>query len=351
MKAEHAFSQAWRVFREASRTHASCLHERAYRFAGRRVRLQVVGDLLADLMHLPFAHLQEDHVPSGTADLTISLWDQASLSHPAALDAGEGEWPSFRKSADGRFALSRLSHSLSCLDREEAQIVGFVNDARCLSLYERGRPLHVPLSIWHADRGVPLIHAGLVSQRGMGLLFAGSAGVGKTTTALSCLCAGFDYLGDDLVGLETASEIILGHSLYGSSLVDPRSLRWFSPICGHSTQGSHADEEKQLAFLTEIFAARMQRVCEIRAVVLLRLPRDSCQRPEVHPASKAEALLALAPSSLLIGVLSPGVSGFEALARLVESVPLYWLDPGSDVERIPAEVGRLIDLVGGRPGG
>jgi hypothetical protein len=302
-------------------------------------------------MHRPFAHLQEDPDPSRTADLTISLWDQADVTRPVALDAGGAESPSFRKSADGRFAFSRLSHSLSCLDREEARIVGFVDDARCLSLYERGRPLHVPLSIWHADRGVPLIHAGLVSQRGMGLLFAGSAGAGKTTAALSCLCAGFDYLGDDLVGLETASEVFLGHSLYGSSFVDPRSFRWFSPICGHSIQGGHAGEEKQLAFLTEIFAARMQRVCEIRAVVLLRLPRDSCQRPDVHPASKAEALLALAPSSLLIGVLSPGVSGFEALARLVESVPCYWLEPGSDVGRIPSEVGRLIGLVGGQPGG
>jgi hypothetical protein len=246
--------------------------------------------------------------------------------------------------------LSRLAHSLSCLDREEAQIVGFVDDARCLSLYERGRPLHVPLSMWHTDRGVPLIHAGLVSQRGVGLLLAGAAGAGKTTFALGCLCAGFDFLGDDLVGLETTAEIFLGHSLYGSSFVDSRALRWFSPLCGHAIQGDHAGEEKQLTFLTEIFPTRMQRVCEIRAVVLLRVPRDSRQRAEIHPASKAEALLALAPSSLLLGELSSGRQGFEVLARLVESVPLYWLESSSDVECNPRQAERLIGLVGERSG-
>ncbi len=351
MKPEHAFSQVEEHFHEARRAHADRLHERSYVFGGHRVRVEIVGDRLAALMHRPFAHLQEDPDPSRTADLTISLWDQADVTRPVALDAGGAESPSFRESADGRFAFSRLSHSLSCLDRHEERIVGFTDDARRVSLYERGRPLHVPLSIWYADRGIPLIHAGLVSQRGLGLLLAGSAGAGKTTTALGCLCAGFDYLGDDLVGLQVASEVSLGHSLYGSSFVDPRSLRWFPPIRGHATQSGQADEEKQLAFPTEIFPTRMQRVCEIRAVVLLRRPRGSRQHPEVSPASKAEALLALAPSSLLVGALSPGVSGFEALARLVESVPGYWLEPGSDVERIPEEVGRLIALIGARPGG
>ena len=49
---------------------------------------------------------------------------------------------------------------------------------------------------------VLVLHAGFVANPGHGVLFAGKAGAGKTTAALSCVWAGFDYLGDDYVGIK-----------------------------------------------------------------------------------------------------------------------------------------------------
>ena len=65
--------------------------------------------------------------------------------------------------------------------------------------------------------------------------------------------------------------------------------------------------------------------------------------PRIRPASKGEALLALAPTSLLqIPSPSRGVKGFNNLAQLAEQVPSYHLELGSDVRSIPRLVGEIV---------
>jgi hypothetical protein len=60
-----------------------------------------------------------------------------------------------------------------------------------------------------------------------------------------------------------------------------------------------------------------------------------------RPASQAEALLALAPSSVMF---LPGASArsLDKLGKLVECVPCYWLELGRDVDRIPDAVRRMM---------
>ena len=83
-----------------------------------------------------------------------------------------------------------------------------------LSLYERGKPFRVLLSVWLHDRGVQVVHAALVARGDRGVLLPGRGGAGKTTSALTCLLAGFRYLGDDYVGLEGPVDgSFRGHSL------------------------------------------------------------------------------------------------------------------------------------------
>jgi hypothetical protein len=61
----------------------------------------------------------------------------------------------------------------------------------------------------------------------------------------------------------------------------------------------------------------------------------------LRPTSKIDALLALAPSTLLMMPL-PEVAQFEMLARLVQSVPTYRLDLGTDLETIPRAIEPIL---------
>jgi hypothetical protein len=66
-------------------------------------------------------------------------------------------------------------------------------------------------------------------------------------------------------------------------------------------------------------------------------------KSKFRPASKGEALLAFGPSSMLqIPNRGLGVVGFNRLAQLVERIPCYWLEVGSDLASIPHRVDDLL---------
>jgi hypothetical protein len=195
--------------------------------------------------------------------------------------------------------------------------------------------------VWHFDYDAPIIHAALVSKADKGVLFAGNSGAGKTTSALSCLAAGFKYLSEDQVALEHSVDgVFTGHSLYNSTYVEEGHLTHFPSLAAHTIAGVYPDEEKFLIFLASLFDSRMESNTRISAVVLPRIVK--CSGSRIRPASKAEALLTLAPSSLIVGMLSSGLSGFKKLARLVEHVPSYALELGPNVNDIPVRVDEIL---------
>lgn len=336
-----------RRFAQAKRLHPQAFHDSCYVLAGHCVHMRIVGGRLAEYMDLPFAHLRSESVHLPVPSLTIELWDQAetSISCPIGLARDDLDLhPHLKRSVNERYASYQLQHSLVCLDRVSGLIAGHVSNADELSLYERGRPLHVPLSLWHKNQDMPLMHAGLVSKNGRGVLLAGAGGSGKSTSAVMCAYAGFDYLSDDLVGLELSADgRFVGHSLYNSTFMDPDHLKRFSQLERHAIRGAYSFEKKNLVLLSQIASLKFARSCLIHSVVLPRV----LHRPRsiLLQASKGETLLALAPSSLLVGERSHGMEGFNKLARLVERVPCYWLELGSALDEIPGVLEGLLSEV------
>jgi hypothetical protein len=158
--------------------------------------------------------------------------------------------------------------------------------------------------------------------------------------ALSCLRAGFRYLGDDWIGLdELSGGSLVGHSLYSTARLDPRQLARFPLLADTAVETDDPFDDKWLIPLLDVFPERLESAAEIRALALPRVV--DADRSRICPASRSEALLRLAPSSLLM-FLSPAASGLERMARLVQQVPSYWLELGRDVSTIPARVDELL---------
>jgi len=334
------------AFADAKRLHPRGFHDSSYVLAGQRMHMRIVGRKLAEFMDLPFAHLRADsHLP--ISSLAIELWDQLETDVPCQIGLMRDDLdlhPNLRRSPDGRYASYQLQHSSVCLDRVSGLMMGWVSNAADLSLYERGRPLHVPLSLWHKNHGMPLMHAGLVSKNGRGLLLVGPGGSGKSTSAIMCAYAGFDYLSDDLVGLELSVDGgFIGHSLYNSTFMEPNHLKRFSQLEGQAIRGKYSFEKKHLVLLSQIASLRFARNCRIHAIVLPRV----LHRPTsvLCRASKGETLMALAPSSLLMGERSYGLQGFEKLSQLVEQVPCYRLELGGTLDEIPRVLEGLLSEV------
>lgn len=344
---EHRHDRMRDAYAQAARRCPDRIHETWYSFGGRAVRARIVGNRLAERLALPFAHLRCRKTDPSGARLTIDLWDELETGVPAGMDVQPVVGvSSFSASRDGRFATSVLQHSIAHFDRQEEHILGVALEADRLSLYECGRPLHVPLSLWYNDRDVPLVHAGLISHNGDGILLAGPSGAGKTTSALSCLAAGFRYLADDLAGLELLADgSAWGHSIYGSAFVDQETLRRLPSLNQHAIPGKYGCEDKQLVFVSRVNPSRLMGKTRVRAIGLVRVA-DSGQT-RVRPAKKGDSLLSMVRSALQSGVLSPGRRGFELLGCLSDNVPAFWLELGRDVEGIPRCIRELLADTGG----
>lgn len=324
------------AFKRAKCTWSDRIHETCYSFGGYAVRMRIIGDRLAALLALPFTHLRCQASDPSHPRLTIDLWDQLETGITAQIDVTPdrlGLSSRFSTSEDERFVTSVLRHSITSFDRQGEHIVGVALDADRLSLYECGRPLHVPLSLWYNDRDVPLVHAALVSLEGEGILLAGPGGTGKTTSSLSCIAAGFHYLADDLAGLEILADgESWGHSVYGSAFVDEETFHRLPTLSEHAIPGKYSYEDKHLVFISQVGPMELMSKTRIRAVVLVRI--TDADRTRVRPATKGESLLTMARSTLQSGVLSSGRRGFELLGCLSDNVPSFCLELGSNSDDI-----------------
>lgn len=338
----HQFNSA---FQEAWNRNPDLRHERWFTFADLPCRSRVVGDGLAEDVFRAFSHLRMDAAGQQPA-LTIDVWDEkASGVGVPGLEPGDdlSAWGELFASEDERTVVYARAQTRTALDRVNRHIVGWVGRHDHLTQYEVARPLYAPLLLWHEDQKVRAIHAGLVSRNGNGVLFGGPGGSGKSTTALTCLKAGWEYLADDYVGLKAMPDgSFLGYSLYCSIHLEPKHFKKFPYLEPHAIPGRLPREDKTLVLLSEVLPGELSRSTRIRAVALPIV--TNAPKPRIRPATKVESLLRLAPSSLLMLPHSAaGAHEFEELSHFLENTPTYWLELGQNVEEIPLRIAEILD--------
>jgi hypothetical protein len=339
-----AFANMHAAFAQAASAHPSELREFFYVLAGHPVRVRILGSQLAENFDRPFSHLRAN-AQLTSPKLTIELWDD-NKTRREPMDPHQPWHETTVMSQDGRFLGQRLPHTFSCLDRAAGHIVGCIGWHERIFIYERAKPLARLLLNWHNDRNVPIIHTALVARSNNGVLVAGKSGSGKSTSSLACIIGGFDYLSDDYTGLQLRRDgAFVGHSLYNSVFLNTNHLEWFGELAPYAIRGRLPHEEKSAVLLSQVLPQRLARAVPIRALVTARVTNGSATR--LQRASKGEALLALGPSSLLqVQRRSFGVSGFARLAEVVERIPCFRMELGSDLSSIPQCIHDLLSQVG-----
>jgi hypothetical protein len=296
------------------------------------------------------AHLETGEPVTGKAQLTVDLWDENVTDIPCPDNAKGDELGqtsviglrrrvALTRTPDGRFIRYQHEGCTTWLDRDAEHIVGWRAWRNCVCMDEYADPISLLLYAWYSDQGVHVIHAGLVSQDGQGILFAGPSWSGKSTSALSCLCAGFDYLGDDRVGLQSVNNgSFVGYSIYNSTQLQSDHLANFPLLSPYALPGDQ-DNDRVLIHIAQVFPSQLKCTATIRVLVLPRIIKAI--KPGIQAASRGRALIALAPSAMLMPFY-PKADFFYKLAQLVEKVPAYWLDLPRDPEEIPALVQQIL---------
>lgn len=343
------FERARDVFRQIWNRETVTRRESRHVICGEEARIRIAGEVLARHILAPLAHLALP-VERAAKRLTIDLWDEREVGEPglpAAERHAEGKtWTLgdgiFAASPDGRFVSHQLRGSIVWLDRRAEQIVGWFADGDDLSLHQRGKPLQMLLALWASDRGLQAVHAGLVARDGVGVLVPARSGSGKSTVALTCLGAGYTYLGDDWIGVGAAADgSLVGHGLYSSTSLEAEHAARFPLLLPHAIPPTDVSERKSLVLLSPLFGERLGSSARVCALALPRIVdrEDTSWR---H-ASKGEAILMLAPSAVFAMRPRAGREGVERLAEIVRRLPAYWLEIGRDLDDIPRQMDAILE--------
>ena len=306
------------------------------------MRLRFAGEALHDALTPAFEHLTAS--AASAPDLTAHLFDSAGTGVAAPPPAWEpdafgrrGEIAGYN---DARFrtVFQQGSDVLLMYDRERREAVYWIEDHAKVPYWERSFPLRTVFHWWLEERPLQPVHAAAVGLPDGGVLIAGRSGSGKSTSALACLDSELLFAGDDyvLTGTGPAPHV---HSLYGTAKLEPENLARFPRLAAGVVNGGRLDREKALLFPNLFAPEKLSRGFPLRALLVQRITG----RPETRlgRATAAEAFLALGPTTLCH---LPGGEG-AALAKisaLVRRVPVYALEAGTDLARIPETILGLL---------
>lgn len=360
-KLQEAPQTIWRemqsCFRTACEAHPEETCDRSFRIAGLPVLMVFSGRELCTLFTRALFHLQVESFASDEKPLRIELWDErvSSVARPFGdLRDGFAETEMFAdgilvESPNGTLRAHQNERMCVLLQFEEARAVGWVRSAAELSLFEVGKPLQPILFAWYVRHGVQPVHGGLVARGDSGVLIGGAGGSGKSTTALACAMAGFSYLADDYTGLPAArGTAYRGYSLYASLWLEESHSKRFASIQQHRIEGEMIGEIKLPFALHEACPGRMAVSCGIRAIVLPRI--EHREKSELRAATATEAMLKLAPSSVLQLPFIDASSSLQRIAQLIRGVPCFWLDLGTDLAGIAPCVDQALRIAGAERG-
>ena len=330
------FEATWAAFASVSGAPWQAVH----RIGGRTVRIEGKGTALSVALLPALAHLALDAGDATAApppDLVVRTWDLASgRVGPPPLNAAPGDLLIHDRVAalsDERFVVIWERHfdAITLVDRATGRAVYFTGDAAALPYYETAAPLRALWHAWFSAHGLLPLHGACVGRDGDALLLTAPGGNGKSTTALLALQAGFDYLADDWCHIAPHAPAA-AHSLFGTAKLRPDNLHRFPGLADRIHNHDKLDEEKATFFLQRDFAPQLRASARLRAIVVPRVTG----RPETTFAPAGAALAWHALMGVTVrGIAGSGREAFTLLGEVARCAPVYRLDLGTDLSRIP----------------
>jgi hypothetical protein len=315
-----------------------------YRVSGTTVCLAFAGEHLVPNLTPALEHLR---LPAAAhrPDLTLCIWDSSSTSihmipppcRPESF-TNRGEIWGF-DSRRFKFAFSWIEPSVSLMDHSARRGIYWVPKAEALPYWAEAAPLRPLFHWWLEKNGCQLLHAAAVGTDNGAVLLVGKGGSGKSTTALSCLRAGFRYLADDYVIVRRDPEPLV-YSLYCTAKLNADQLTNFPLLAKFVRNPEKLDREKAVISLYPEFERQLIPVMPLRALLVPELANLDEARIAAAPGWRIQRATAFTTMSQL-----PHAGGhtFEFIRRLSLSLPGFVLQLARDPRKIPMEISDLLE--------
>jgi len=184
---------------------------------------------------------------------------------------------------------------------------------------------------WAAARGLRILHAGCVGTAAGAALLVGRGGSGKSSTSVLAALAGLRFVSDDYCLLGDEPEPV-AHALFGTAKLHVEHLDRVPGLTPAAVLLPVEDGEKAILQMDQAAPGRMAARLPVRSVLAARV--TGAHRPRLVPIAAAEALRAVAPSTLMQLYRDDG-SACGDLAALVRRLPCWRLELGGGLDEVP----------------
>lgn len=181
--------------------------------------------------------------------------------------------------------------------------------------------------LWTQDLPAQLVHAGAMAKDGTGVLIPGQSGSGKSTSCLNLLRAGYDYLGDDYVWVESGDQITV-FSLYQTAKIEPENLdKRFSDWKPFIKNRADYRQQKAIFEVNTLFPGAGISSSVIKAILLPKVAHR--EKTAFEKANPSRTLMAMAPTTLH-HLPHNRQASYQKLMHISSSLPGYHWHLGSD---------------------
>lgn len=225
---------------------------------------------------------------------------------------------------------------LIVLNRKTGICLVWVRNVANLPEWERSFPFRTVLYQWFKNSHYLFVHAGAVGNEDGGVLLTGKGGMGKSTATLACLDSELKYAGDDFVMIDT--ETLEVHSLYNVAKLEASNLNRFPKLAPHIANPQAMPEDKGQLFLHFFKPECVILNFKLKAIFLPKF--SGKESTSIRTATKGEALLALAPST--IGLLKAETDMMGRISGFIQKLPCYWIETGTNLSEIPATLAHWL---------
>lgn len=327
------FTEYHNRFKQASEVAGSNKHY--FSIAGSKVCVDFAGDKMTGIMTPALEHLRIDAVDK--PDLTLCVWDTEStgikaVPHPVGIEdfTDRGDiWGFYSQRYKTAFHWSDFS--INIMDLERGIGLFWVETTARFPYYVFSSPLRTLLHWWMESKGLQLVHAAAVGTEDGAVLITGKGGIGKSTSALTCLKDGMFYLSDDyiIIGLHP---VPYAFSLYNTAKINACDLEkfpGFSKMCINPEKLSH---EKAVMHLFPSYKNLIKEKMPLKAIMLPEV--HSKKESSLSPVEfwKLQRAMGFTTMSQLPNV---GKQTHIFLTGLIKKLPCYKLKAGKDLIQIP----------------
>ncbi len=313
-----------------------------YRIGDTTVCLKFAGDNLVSHLTPALEHLRIEECES--PDVTFCIWDSDSTATEMAPPPCG--WDCFTDRGDMwgfnsrriKTAFHWIENSVNLMDLETNTGIYWVQTAETLPYWVHASPLRSLLHWWMEKNGCQLLHAAAVGTDEGAILITGKGGIGKSTTALSCLQSGLFYLADDYLVVRLEPEPFI-YSLYCTAKLNADHVANFPDLSRFVKNMKKLDQEKAVMFLHPHLRNQIVPEMSLKAIVTPRIADtdDTSITPgERWAIQRAMSFITMSQLPCV------GRHTNDFISKLSSTLPIYSLELGRDLQKIPVAITNFL---------